>query len=443
MARTPNLESVSTRLQRIAQLAREDRERVLVSLAHHIDLEFLREAYRRTRKDGAPGIDGQTSAAYGANLEENLQSLLDRFKSGDYKAPPVRRVYIPKGSDPTKKRPIGVPTFEDKVLQRAVAMVLEAVYEQDFLDCSYGCRPGRSAHQAIGALREGLMAMGGGWVLEADIESYYDHLDHGHLRSFLGQRVRDGVLRRAIDKWLKAGVLEEGSLSHPIAGTPQGGVISPLLSNIYLHEVLDVWFETAVRPRLVGEAFLIRFVDDFVLVFQLESDARRVLEVLPKRFGRYGLRLHPDKTRLVRFDPPRPQAEPRQEPPQEETRSFDFLGFTHYWERSRRGHWVVKRKTASNRFTRSLQRINRWCQGNRHTPISWQHEQLQRKLRGHDEYYGITGNSKALSSLRYWVARIWRKWLSRRSRTSTVYWERFNLLLERYPLPNPRICHAV
>lgn len=441
MARTPNLESVSTKLQRIAKLAQEDRDRVLVSLAHHIDLKLLGEAYRRTRKDGAPGVDGQTAAAYEENLEENLQSLLDRFKSGHYKAPPVRRVYIPKGSDPTKKRPIGVPTFEDKVLQRAVAMVLEAVYEQDFLDCSFGCRPGRSAHQAIGALREGLMAMGGGWVLEADIESYYDHLDHGHLRSFLDQRVRDGVLRRAVDKWLKAGVMEEGNLSHPAAGTPQGGVISPLLSNIYLHEVLDVWFETAVKPRLVGEAFLIRFVDDFVLAFQLESDARRVLEVLPKRFGRYGLRLHPDKTRLVRFDPPRRKAEPRQEP-HEEARSFDFLGFTHYWEKSRRGHWVVKRKTASSRFTRTLQRIDLWCRGHRHAPIRWQHAQLQRKLRGHDEYYGITGNSKALSSLRHWVKRIWRKWLSRRSRTSKVNWKRFNLLLERYPLPNPRICHA-
>jgi group II intron reverse transcriptase/maturase len=317
-------------------------------------------------------------------------------------------------------------------------MVLEAVYEQDFLDCSYGCRPGRSAHQAIRDLRKGLMAMGGGWVLEADIQSYYDNLDHGHLRSFLDQRVRDGVIRRAIDKWLKAGVMEEGNLRHPATGTPQGGVISPLLSNIYLHEVLDVWFETAVKPRLAGAAFLIRFVDDFVLVFQLESDARRVLEVLPKRFGRYGLSLHPDKTRLVRFEPPRSETEPRQEEP----RSFDLLGFTHYWERSRQGRWVVKRKTASNRITRSLRRLDLWCRSNRHTPICGQHAELKSKLRGHDQYYGITGNSKALSSLRHWAKRIWRKWLSRRSRTSKVNWVRFNLLLERYPLPNPRIYHA-
>jgi RNA-directed DNA polymerase len=442
MARTPNLENVSTRLQRIAQLAREDRSRVLLSLAHHIDIDLLREAYRRTRKDGAPGVDGQTAAAYEENLEENLQSLLDRFKAGSYKAPPVRRVYIPKGGDPAKKRPIGVPTFEDKVLQRAVAMVLEAVYEQDFLGCSYGFRPERSAHQAISNLREGLMAMNGGWLLEADIQGFYDNLDPGHLRGFLNQRVRDGVLRRTIDKWLKAGVMEEGNLSHPTTGTPQGGVISPILSNIYLHKVLDEWFEAAVKPRLRGQAFLIRFADDFVMVFQLETDARRVLEVLPKRFDRYGLRLHPDKTRLVRFERPCRKVEPGQAQPHGEPRSFDFLGFTHYWAKSRRGNWLVKRKTASDRFTRFLRQLNGWCQGNRHAPLPWQHAQLLSKLRGHCGYYGITGNSKSLSSLHHWSKRIWRKWLSRRSRTSNLNWERFNLLLERYPLPNPRICQV-
>src|SRR6185436_11629914 len=272
-------------------------------------------------------VDGQTAAVYEEKLEENLQSLLDRFKWGLYKAPPVRRVYIPKGSDPAKMRPIGVPTFEDKILQRAVTMVLEAVYEQDFLDCSYGFRPGRSAHQAIEILRRGLMAMEGGWVLEADIQGFYDNLDHRQLRGFLDQRVRDGVLRRTIDKWLKAGVIEAGALSHPTTGTPQGGVVSPILSNIYLHKVLDEWFEEAVSPRLRGAAFLIRFADDFVLVFQLEADARRVLEILPKRFDRYGLCLHPDKTRLVRFERPGGKTEPRQTQPHEEPRSFDLLGF--------------------------------------------------------------------------------------------------------------------
>jgi group II intron reverse transcriptase/maturase len=413
-----------------------------MSLAHHVDLDLLQEAYRLTRKDGAPGVDGQTAAAYEENLEENLRSLLDRFKSGSYKAPPVRRVYISKESDPSKKRPIGVPTFEDKVLQRAVAMVLEAVYEQDFLDCSYGFRPGRSAHQAIRSLWQGLMAMGGGWVLEADIQGFYDNLDHSQLRDFLDQRVRDGVLRRAIDKWLKAGVMEGGNLSHATTGTPQGGVISPLLSNIYLHKVLDEWFETTVKPRLQGAAFLIRFADDFVLVFQLEKDARRMLEVLPKRFDKYGLRLHPDKTHLVRFEQPGRKAGPEKVQPHEEPRSFDFLGFTHFWEKSRRGKWVVKRKTASDRITRFLRKLNLWCQGNRHTPMAWQQAQLSSKLRGHFGYYGITGNSKSLCSVHYRVVKTWRKWLSRRSRTSKVTWERYNLLLKRYPLPSPRVCRA-
>jgi group II intron reverse transcriptase/maturase len=443
MARTLNLESVSTKLQRIAQLAQEDRKRALISLAHHIDVDFLREAYRRTRKDGAPGVDGQTAAEYEENLEENLQSLLDRFKSGRYHAPPVRRAHIPKGSDPTKKRPIGIPTFEDKVLQRAVAMVLEAVYEQDFLDCSYGFRPGRSAHQAIKELWQRLMAMGGGWIVEADIEGFYDNLDHGQLRGFLDQRVRDGVLRRTIDKWLKAGVMEEGKLSHPATGTPQGGVVSPILSNIYLHQVLDEWFEVTVKPRLQGQAFLVRYADDFVLVFELERDARRVLEVLPKRFGRYGLRLHPDKTRLVRFERPRREAEPGGTPSHDEPRSFNLLGFTHYWAKSRQGKWVVKRKTASDRINRFLRQLNEWCQRHRHAPLAWQHAQLLSKLRGYDGYYGITGNSKSLSSLRHWARRIWRKWLNRRSRDNNLTWERFTRLLERYPLPNPRICQAV
>lgn len=438
MARSPNLESVSTRLQRIAHLAKEDRNRSFMSLAHHIDLDFLREAYRRTRKDGAPGVDGQTAAEYEANLEENLQSLLDRFKSGRYKAPPVRRVYLPKGSDPSKKRPIGIPTFEDKILQRAVTMVLEAIYEEEFLACSYAFRPGRSAHQALGDLWKHLMEMGGGWLVEADIQSFYDELDHGQLRGFLDQRVRDGVLRRTLDKWLKAGVMEGESLSYPAAGTPQGGVVSPMLSNIYLHKVLDEWFEAAVKPRLHGAAYLIRFADDFVVVFELETDARRVLEVLPKRFGRYGLRLHPDKTRLLRFERPGGKAREQKAQPHEEPRSFDFVGFTHFWEKSRRGRWVVKRKTAPDRLTRALRRLNLWCRQNRHAPIAWQHGELLRKLRGHRDYYGIAGNSRSLNSLLHRVKRIWRKWLSRRSHESNLTWQRFNLLLERYPLPNLR-----
>ena len=258
MANTPRLDPVSTKRQRIAELARDAPEMVFTSLAHHIDMHVLRTAYAATRKDGAVGLDGQTAADYAVHLEANLQSLLDRFKSGQYVAPPVRRVHIPKG-DGRKTRPIGIPTFEDKVLQRAVVMVLESVYEQDFRDCSVGFRPGRSAHQALQHLWEQTMVMGGGWVIDLDIQGFFDVLDHSHLRGFLDRRVRDGVLRRAIDKWLKAGVLEDGRVSRSVLGTPQGGVVSPLLANIYLHHVLDVWFTTEVQPRLRGRSVLVRY----------------------------------------------------------------------------------------------------------------------------------------------------------------------------------------
>jgi RNA-directed DNA polymerase len=432
---TPISGTVSTRLQRIADLAREAPGRAFLSLSHHIDLELLREAFRRTRKDGATGVDGRTGKEYEEDLEANLQSLLDRFKSARYQAPPVRRTYVPKG-DGNKTRPIGIPTFEDKVLQRAVAMVLEAVYEQEFLSCSHGYRPGRSAHGALRELREGLMSMGGGWVVEVDIKSFFDSLDHGQLRSILDQRVRDGVLRRTIDKWLSAGVLEGCQLSYPDAGTPQGGVVSPLLANIYLHEVVDRWFERDVRPRLRGRAFMVRFADDLVLVFSSEKDARRVWDVLPKRFGKYGLTLHPTKTQLLQFRPTGSAKEPKDGI---RRRGFDFLGFTHYWERSRRGLWVVKQKTASDRFGRALRAVSEWLKAHRHDPVARQHRQLERKLRGHDAYYGITGNSLALHRLHREVTRRWRYWLSRRSSKARLNWTRFRRLLECYPLPEPVI----
>jgi group II intron reverse transcriptase/maturase len=303
MKETSSSESISTKLERIATLAKEGPQMAFTTLAHYIDLEWLAEAYRRTRKGGATGVDGQTAREYAENLEGNLQSLLDRAKSGTYRAPPVKRIHIPK-ADGAQTRPIGIPTFEDKVLQRAVAMVLEAVYEQDFLDCSYGFRPGRSAHQALEVLQNEAVRMGGGWILEVDIRKFFDTLEHSHLREILGRRVRDGVIMRLIGKWLKAGVMENGAVTHPGVGTPQGGVISPLLANVYLHEVLDAWFEREVGPRLKGRGLLLRYADDAVMLFSCEVDARRVMDVLPKRFGKYGLTLHPEKTRLVEFRRP-------------------------------------------------------------------------------------------------------------------------------------------
>jgi RNA-directed DNA polymerase len=430
MTGTPISEDISTRLQRIAQLAREDPQRAFLSLSHYVDVGFLHEAYRRTGKDGAAGVDGQTAAEYEEKLRENLQDLCARFKSGRYKAPPVRRTYIPKG-DGTASRPIGIPTFEDKVLQRAAVMVLGAVYEQDFQDCSYGFRPGRSAHDALRALRGNLMEMGGGWILDVDIKSFFDTISHCHLRSFLDQRVRDGVLRRTIDKWLAAGVMEEGVVTHLDTGTPQGGVISPLLANVYLHMVIDLWFESEVRPRRRGRCFMIRYADDMVMVFASEVDAREVRDLLAERLGRHGLCLHPTKTRLV-------EHHPKGGASGLDSGSFDFLGFTHYWSRSRRrGSWVVKRKTAASRSRRTLKRLSDWCRRNRHQPVAWQHARIVKALRGHYNYFGIIGNWEALDRLRREVRAIWRKWLNRRSQNNHMPWERYAVLLKRHPLPAP------
>jgi RNA-directed DNA polymerase len=405
---------------------------VFTTLAHHIDLELLREAYRCTRKDGAVGVDHQTAEEYAAHLEENLVALHERLKAGTYVAPPVKRVHIPKG-DGGKTRPIGIPTFEDKVLQRAVSIVLEAVYEQDFLDCSFGFRPRRSAHQALQLLWERTMVRGA-VVLEVDIQAFFDSLDHGHLRSFLDLRVRDGVIRRVIDKWLKAGVLEEGSVSYPEAGTPQGGVISPLLANVYLHEVIDKWFANEVKPRLRGAAHLVRYADDFVIVFTRDDDARRVQDVLPKRLGRYGLTLHPTKTRLVQFRQPRPG---RSVPG-----TFDFLGFMHLWARSRKGNWVLKRMTARGRFNRALKRVTEWCKLHRHDAVREQHRHLCQAVRGHYGYFGVTGNSRAIARFAYRVVLVWLRWLQRRSQRAMTVGRRA-ALLKRYPLPPPRITHRV
>lgn len=429
--------TISPRLRRIAKLASESPQRVLTTLSHHIDVGFLEEAYRLTRKNGAVGVDGVTAEAYSVNLQENLRALLERFKSGAYRAPPVRRVYIPK-SDGLKTRPIGIPAFEDKILQRAVTMVLEAVYEEGFLDCSYGFRPGRSAHQALEALWTGLTKMGGRWVLDVDIKAYFDTIDPRHLRSFLDHRVRDGVIRRAIGKWLNAGVMEDGQVRHPNLGTPQGGVISPLLANIYLHEVLDKWFAQEVQPRLIGQAFMVRYADDFVIAFEYECDARRALDALPKRLERFGLTMHPEKTKLVDFRRPvSPTCDDRRRD------TFDLLGFTHFWGQSRKRKWTVKRKTAKGRIKRVLKRCSDWCRRNRHMSVKQQHEKLSQSLKGHDAYYGITDNGPALSHVRHHVKRIWRTWLDRRTGKARMTWEKFHRLLKKYPLPPGRVVHSV
>ena len=394
------------------------------------------EAYRLTRKDGAPGIDGVTATDYEVNLEVNLSDLLDRIKSGRYRAPPVRRAYIPKADG--SQRMLGIPTFEDKVAQRAVTMVLEAIYEQDFLPCSYGFRPGRSAHQALRTLQNVLWAKRLYWVIDIDIRKYFDTIPHQNLRAFLDQRVTDGVIRRMIDKWLKAGAVEDGLLHHATEGTPQGGVISPCLSNVFLHHVLDEWYANEVRPRLRGRSTLVRFADDFVMAFEDVRDAERVLAVLGKRFERYGLMLHPDKTRFVDFRPRRPGGGNH---PGTSGTAFDFLGFTHVWGKSRRGYDVVRQVTAKSRLARGLTAVSDWCRRHRHRPIAQQHRHLSAMARGHYAYYGMSGNIRRVRCYGQELVRIWKTWLSRRDNHASFRWGQMKALLQRLPLPRPSIIH--
>lgn len=422
--------SVSTKQRQIAELAKNAPD-MAMDLSHHMDREWLVEAFRRTRKDGAVGTDGISGAEYGASLDDRIGCLIDLAKGGRYRAPPVKRVMIPKG-DGKERRPIGVPSFEDKLLQRAIEMLLTPVFEQDFYDSSYGFRPGRSAHQALQALRDGVMKMGGGYLIDLDIRSYFDSVNPKHAQRILRKRVRDGVVRRLIGKWLNAGVLEEGTLTYPEVGVPQGGVISPLISNIYLHEVLDEWFNEVVQPRMRGRALMIRYADDAVLAFEYLEDAQRVYRVLPQRFARFGLTLHPGKTRMIDF-----RRHSRN------SGSFDFLGFTHYWAKSRRGYQVVKQKTAKKRAARSMKAMNQWLRCVRHWSISEQHEILCLKLQGHFNYYGITGNSQALSGFLYRTMQMWFKWLRRRSRTARRTWEWYQALLQRFPLPKPTPVHSI
>jgi group II intron reverse transcriptase/maturase len=436
---TQRSEYVSTIQQRIAELARERPLECFTALNHYLTVDWLKAAYERVNPQSAPGVDGQSWAEYGQNLEERLTDLLNRVKSGRYVAPPVKRAYIPKGDG--DKRGIGMPTIENKVLERAITMLLEPIYEQDFKPFSYGFRPGRSAHQALQWIWSQCMNGGVQWILEVDIRKYFDTVKKPWLRTFLDRRVRDGVIRRLIDKWLAAGVWEKGQLSYPEDGVPQGGVISPILSNVYLHEVLDCWFMQEVLPRMKGRVFLVRFADDYILGFERKEDAEKVNRVLFKRFEKYGLSLHPEKTRLVPFGRPKATTDDTGSGPKPGT--FDFLGFTHYWGKSRTGRWVIRRKTMRKRFQRGLKGISQWSRENRHEPLLRQVEQLGRKLKGHFGYYGITGNFQALQRYRWAVIGIWRKWLARRGDPEGMSWERMHKLLDFFYIPEARVVHSV
>jgi RNA-directed DNA polymerase len=421
---------MSPELKRVAERAKRDPRERLLALARLIDVPALARAYDRLRKDAAVGVDGVTVEQYGLQLEENLGRLHERMKAGQYRHQPIRRVHIPK--DGGKLRPIGISSVEDKIVQGALREVLEAIYEQEFLDCSHGFRPGRKAHDALRVI-DHVVWKGARYILEADIVSFFDSLDRKRLMEMLRERIADESLMRLIGKCLHVGILDGEDYSEPEQGTTQGSVLSPVLGNIYLHNVLDLWIEREVKPRLRGRCWLIRYADDFVLAFEREDDARRVEEALHRRMQKYGLALHPDKTRLIAFRPPDDPGDGKG------SATFDFLGFTLYWRRTLKGTMRMTWKTRRVRLRRAITAVAEWCRRHRHDPVKAQHVALSRKLRGHYAYFGVNGNYRSLESLWYQTRRLWRKWLNRRSQRARMTWERFVDLLRRYPLPWPRV----
>lgn len=433
MTETSNSDDMTTQLAWIEDMARKDPSFQFRTLAHRLTIELLREAHRRVRRDGAAGIDGVTADSYDRDLTENLTALHARLASGRYRPPPVKRVYIPKANG--QMRPIGIPTFEDKIVQRAVAMLIEPAYEAIFRDSSYGFRPRRSAHQALEALEAGLMRARGGWVLDVDLRDFFGSLDHEVLLELVAKRIGDGRVLRMIKRWLRAGVMEEGRLEATEQGTPQGGVISPLLANVYLHYVVDEWFANDVLPRLKGAATLVRYADDLVIVLATEGDARRVFEVLPKRLHRFGLSLNAEKTHLLNFVRPRDGVE---RVVLDTPRKFEFLGFTHFWSRRPAGWWGLTRKTRAKSFQRAVRRTSDWIRLNRHLPIRQQHAHLSAVVRGHYGYFGLPGNIRALLRFQFVIWCCWIKTLGRRSQRAKMNRKRARSLSKRWPLPQPK-----
>jgi RNA-directed DNA polymerase len=422
---------MSTERQRVADRARNEQQGRFPALARLIDVAALKDAYNRLRPEAAVGVDGVSKAEYGQDLESRLEELHQRMVGKRYRHQPIKRVYLPK--DNGTKRPIGISTTEDKVVQGALREVLELVYEPIFHPDSYGFRPGRSAHDALRRLNQVVHKGGVSAILEADIVSFFDSVDRTKLKEMLEIRVADGSMLRLIGKCLHVGVLDGEEYTEPGEGTTQGSGLSPLLGNIYLHYVLDTWFEEQVKPRLRGRAYLIRYADDFVLGFEHMEDAHRVKEVLPQRMGKYGLSLHPDKTRLLSFEPPTRQGGDKG------TTTLDFLGFTCYWRKTHRGGWKMWCKTRRGRLSRAIDRVYSFCKKSRHRPVKEQHARLSSRLRGHYNYFGVNGNYSSLWQLYHRAKKSWFKWLRRRSQRTRMTWERFGALLGNWALPKPRI----
>lgn len=425
-------ENMSLELLKVAERAKREPGARFHSLAHLIDLAMLRRAYARIRKDAAVGVDGMTKETYGQELEARLADLHERLRGKRYRHQAIRRVHIPK--DHGKTRPIGISTIEDKIVQDSIREVLQAVYEPVFHENSFGFRPGRSAHDALTVIDRAAIRGHANWILEADIVSFFDTIDRRQLMEMIAERVPDGAMQRLVGKCLNVGVLDGEQYSSSDEGTAQGSILSPLFGNIYLHHVLDLWFENEVRSRLRGHAVLVRYADDFLIGFEHESDAKRVMEVLHKRLGRYGLALHPDKTRLLDFRRPSKDQTNGKGPG-----SFDFLGFTIHWRRSLKGTWSVAFRTRRARLGRAIRLVYDWCRSHRHLPIKEQHVALVRRIDGHMNYFGVTGNTRSLSLLIFYAKRAWFKWLGRRSQRGRITWERFAAIERRFPLPQPTV----
>jgi len=437
-SRTPSRTDALSALERVRQAAKKDRKLRFTVLLHHIyNLETLRMAYFALKKEAAPGVDGETWRHYGEDLERNLQDLSERLKRGAYRAKPVRRVYIAKTDG--RQRPLGVPVLEDKIVQRAAVEVMNTIYETDFLGFSYGFRPGRNQHQALDALYTGLLTRKVNWVLDLDIRGFFDHLSHEWLVKFVEHRIADRRVVRLIQKWLNAGVLEEGKRIRVEEGTPQGGSASPLLANVYLHYVFDLWVQAWRRKRAHGDVIVVRFADDIVLGFQKKSDADQFRAELTKRMSKFNLELHPEKTRLLEFGPY--AIENRKGRGEEKPETFNFLGFTHICVKKRsNGMFTVLRQTIRKRLQAKLNEVKAELQRRMHEPVPEQGKWLQAVVRGHIRYYGVPMNQPALQLFRFRVAWLWQRALSRRSQNGRVPWDRMRRLLNRW-LPMPTVCH--
>jgi group II intron reverse transcriptase/maturase len=403
------------------------------TLAHLLDVAMLERAFWSLNPRSAPGVDRVTWRQYHEDLQTNLEGLHEKLVSRTYAPQPVARRWIPKSNG--KLRPLGLPALEDKIVAKAVALLLEQIYEQDFCACSYGFRPGRSCHQALHSLRQGLLDKGVQYVIDCDLSSFFDNLRHADLLAILRKRVNDGRILELVEAWLEAGIMDGKDLVFPEKGSPQGSVISPLLANVYLHEVLDSWFAEVVAAHCRGKVLLVRYADDFVIGCEREDDAQRIMKVLPLRFAKYGLEINAEKTQLVRFvRPPRNQAlRPGTKPD-----AFNFLGFTHYWGKTWKGGYTVKRKTEGKRLRRARSSLWSWCRDNRHRPVEQQYVALCSKLRGYYQYYGLRCNSECLALVYYTAERAWRCWLNRRGGRK-LSWKFFRRLKEKFPLPAPKI----